>query len=79
MIRFRIKELIQDRSYEEGRRITMEEVANATGVHRTTLTKLSNPKGYNATIDVVDRLCSYFEVPIEKLCVHIPEPDKLKN
>ncbi len=73
MIRFMLRELISEKSFTEDRRITLEEIAKATGIHRTTLTKVANQKGYNASTDVVDKLCIYFDVPVEKLMVHIKE------
>jgi putative transcriptional regulator len=73
MLRFRLKELLAEREFQEGRVITMVEVANATGIHRMTLSKLSNHRGYNPTADVLDRLCSYFNCKIEQLVEHIPD------
>lgn len=73
LIRFRLKELIADKGFKEGRVITMLEVAEATGVHRMTLSKLANHRGYNPTADVLDRLCTFFGCRIEQLVEHIPE------
>jgi putative transcriptional regulator len=73
MLRFRLKELLAEREFQEGRVITMVEVANAIGIHRMTLSKLSNHRGYNPTADVLDRLCSYFNCKIEQLVEHIPD------
>jgi len=73
VIRFRLKELIADREFHTGKRITFEEISVATGIHRTTLSKLANQRGYNTTTDNLDKLCSYFECPIEKLVEHIPD------
>ena len=36
MIRFRLKELIAEKEFQEGRNITFEEVSRETGVHSTT-------------------------------------------
>jgi putative transcriptional regulator len=72
MLRFRLKELLAEKEFRERRVVTMVEVADATGIHRMTLSKLSNHRGYNATSDVLDRLCSYFECRIEQLVEHIP-------
>ncbi len=55
MIRFRLKELMADKGFEENRRVTLDEVAKATGVHRTTLSKIANQKGYNTTTDILDK------------------------
>ena len=70
MIRFRLKELIVDKEFHENKRITYEDIAKATGIHRTTLSKIANQKGYNTTTDVLDKLCIFFKVPLEKLATH---------
>jgi len=63
---------MSDKGFDEDRKITFEEVSRATGIHRTTLTKVANQKGYNASTDIIDKLCDYFSVPVEKLIEHIP-------
>ncbi|THF65634.1 helix-turn-helix transcriptional regulator [Pseudothauera nasutitermitis] len=73
MLRFRLKELIADREFKEGRVITLLEIAESAGVHRITLSKLANKKGYNVTSDVLDRLCAYFNCRIEQLVEYIPD------
>ncbi len=73
MLRYRLKELIAEKEFREGRVITMIEIANATGIHRLTLSKIANHRGQNPTADVLDRLCSYFKCRIEQLVEHIPE------
>ena len=72
MIRFFLKERISDLEFREGRRVTLEEIARATGIHRTTLSKIVNKKGYNCTIDNLDKLCDYFGCRIEELAEHRP-------
>ena len=67
MIRFRLKELIADLEFRQNRRVTLEEIASATGIHRTTLSKIANQKGYNTTTDVLDKLCAFFSVPLEAI------------
>ncbi len=73
MLRFRLKELIADKGFREGRVVTMVEVAEATEIHRMTLSKLANHRGYNPTADVLDRLCTFFGCRIEQLVEHIPD------
>ena len=73
MLRFKLKELIADREFREGRVITLIEVATATGVHRMTLSKIANHRGYNPTADVLDRLCGYFSCRIEQLVEYLPD------
>lgn len=71
MIRFRLKELIAEKEFQEGRRVTMEEISQATGIHRTTVSKIANNKGYNATTDVLDKLCEYFGVELGQVAEYI--------
>lgn len=73
MLRFRLKELLAEKQFQEGRLITMTEVGEATGIHRLTLSKIANRRGYVARTDSLDSLCSYFNCRIEELVVHLPD------
>jgi putative transcriptional regulator len=72
MIRFFLKERISDLEFREERRVTLHEIAAATKIHRSTLSKIANKKGYNCTTDNLDKLCAFFECRIEELVEHIP-------
>ena len=74
MLRFKLKELVAEKEFREDRVITMVEVAKETGIHRMTLSKLANNRGYNPTADLLDRLCNYFGCRIEQLVEHVPNP-----
>ncbi len=76
MIRFRLKELIAEKEFQEGRRVTLEEVSRETGIHRTTLSRVSNQKGYVSSTDVIDKLCAYFNVKTNDVAEYIPDSDK---
>lgn len=67
MIRFKLKELLAEKEFQEKRRITYEEISKETGIHRTTLSKIANQIGYNTTTDVLDKLCRYFGVDVGEL------------
>lgn len=67
MIRYRLKELIADKEFRERRQITLGEIAEATGIHRTTLSKIANAPGYNTVTDNVDKLCVYFDCEVDAL------------
>lgn len=60
MIRFRLTELIADKAFKERRVVSLTEVADATGIHRATLSKMANQPGANIGTDIIDRLCRYF-------------------
>lgn len=73
MIRYRIQELLADKQFREGRRVTLLEVANATGISRVTLSKMVNQRGYGTLTDHLDKLCTYFGCRLEELAEHIPD------
>ncbi|WP_422732628.1 helix-turn-helix domain-containing protein [Microbulbifer magnicolonia] len=72
MLRFKIKERIADKEFAEGRRVTIGEVAEATGIHRMTISKMINQRGYNTGTENLDKLCAYFECRVEDLIQHMP-------
>ena len=75
MIRFRLREMIIDKEFKEGRRITLEEIARGTGIQRTTLSRISGQRGYNTTTDNIDKLCRYFSCSVDKLMEYIPNEE----
>lgn len=60
MIRFRLTELISDKAFKERRVVSLSEVAESTGIHRATLSKVTNQPGANVGTEIVDKLCRYF-------------------
>jgi len=77
MLRFKIKELIAKKEFEEGRRVTIGEVAEAAGIHRMTLSKMINQRGYNTGTENLDRMCTYFGCEISDIVEHIHD-DQIK-
>jgi len=75
MIRFRLKEIIADREFKLGKRITFEEIATATGIHRTTLSKIAGLRGHNTTTDNIDKLCRYLGCKVSDLLEYIPDEE----
>ena len=73
VLRFKIKEMIAKKEFAEGRRVTIGEVAEAAGIHRMTLSKMINQRGYNTGTENLDRLCEFFECQVEDLVEHVPE------
>jgi DNA-binding Xre family transcriptional regulator len=73
MIRFKLGEMIEKRQFAEGRRVTINEIAMATGLNRMTLSKILNQKGYGTGTDTIDRLCQYFDCAVEDLMEHLPD------
>jgi len=79
MIRFRIQELLADLRFREGRRVTLTELSEATGISRVTLSKMVNQRGYNTQTDHLDRLCRYFECPLSDLAEYVPVSESKRD
>ena len=73
MLRFKLKELIADKSFKEDRRITIAEIAEECEVNRMTLSKIANKKGCTTNTDNLDKLCRYFDCAIEDLVEYIED------
>ncbi|MBH9553995.1 helix-turn-helix domain-containing protein [Inhella gelatinilytica] len=73
MIRFKLAEQLEKKQFRDSRRITMQEISEATEINRSTLSKILNQKGYSTGTDVLDRLCTYFRCTIGDLVEHLPE------
>ncbi|ODS63710.1 MAG: transcriptional regulator [Arenimonas sp. SCN 70-307] len=71
MIRFKLRERIADKEFKEGRRITLIEVAEVTGIGRITLSRMLN-RGAVVRTDTLDKLCEYFGCRIDELVEFIP-------
>ncbi|HEX7325878.1 MAG TPA: helix-turn-helix transcriptional regulator [Rhodanobacteraceae bacterium] len=53
-----------------------KEIAEATGVHRVTLSKLANNKDYNVGIATIEKLCAYFGCDVGDLVGYVADPPK---
>lgn len=71
MLRFKLKERIADLEFRERRRVTIQEIAEATGLNRMTLSKLANHHGANVQSEALDRLCTYFGCKIDDIVEHV--------
>ncbi len=76
MIRFRLKELIAEKGFQENRRVTVDEVSKGTGIHRTTLSKIANQRGYNTTTEILDKLCEFFDVQLQEVARYVDDPEE---
>ena len=72
MIRLRIQELLAEKHFRDGRRVTLTELSEATGISRVTLSKMVNQRGYCTLTDHLDRLCRFFECELKDLAEYVP-------
>lgn len=75
MIRYRLRERISDLEFERGTRVTLAELEAATGVNKSTLSKLSRQRGYVTTTDVLNRLCRFFGCRISEIAEYVPDEE----
>lgn len=75
VIRYRLAELMAERTFRERRRIGWREVAEATGIHASTLSKMINSTGFNTTTDNISALCRYFGCKVEDVMTYVADED----
>ena len=73
MLRYKLKELTAEKEFRERRRVTVQEIAEATGITRNTLSKMLNQHGASVRSENLDRLCGFFSCRIEDLVEYIPD------
>lgn len=73
MIYIEIKEMMKAKAVAWGRKITLNELANATGISRMTLSRMINNKGYSTVTSHLDKLCQFFECELHELIKYEPE------
>ena len=72
MIRFRVQELLAEKQFRDGKRVTLTELSAATGINRVTLSKMVNQRGYNTVTDNLDKLCQFFDCALDKVAEYVP-------
>jgi hypothetical protein len=55
MIRFLINELLSEKQFKAGRRVTLVEVSEATVMNRMTLSKMINHRNLSTVTDHLDK------------------------
>ena len=73
MLRFKLQELIAEKQFQDGKRVTLTQLSEVTGINRVTLSKMVNHRGYSTVTDNLDQLCKFFGCRIEQLVEHVPD------
>ncbi|MDX8381038.1 MAG: helix-turn-helix transcriptional regulator [Ghiorsea sp.] len=73
MIRILLMKKLDDKSFKENRRVTLNEVSEATGLSRPTLTRIANIQGYNTNTDTINALCKYFDCLPKDILEYYPD------
>jgi len=59
---FRIRSLIEEWEFRHGRRLSLQELSQATAIKAQTLSAMSNPQGYTTNSRYIETLCRFFGV-----------------
>ena len=74
MIQCRLRELMAEKSRNDGQKVTYEDIRRVTGISPNTLSNLAQPiLPKMIGISVIDRLCKYFDCQLGDLLVYIKE------
>ena len=76
MIRYKLQELIAEKQFKEGHRVTLTELSEVTGINRVTLSKMVNHRCYSTVTDNIDALCKFFNCKVEDIMEYVSE-DKI--
>ena len=76
MIRILLIKLLDEKSFNEKRRITLSEVSEQTGISRATLTRIANVPGNVTNTDTINALCKYFGCQPGELLRYIEDEQK---
>ena len=71
-MRFLLKEVMARTEVETGQKVTYYSISQETGISTSTLSNLANNKIKMVGLSVLDRLCEYFNVPVERLILYVP-------
>ena len=66
------------RKLREGRYISIERLAVATGVSKTTICAIENGQS-NTRMDIMERLASFFDITISDLMYEPPRSEKVRH
>ena len=50
-----------------GRRVSLGEISEKTGIHLSTLSRIANQKASNTTIGNLEKICQFFDCELQEL------------
>lgn len=69
MVKFNLKKLILEKSEIEQRDILYQEIVDATGISKQTLSKIAGRKPYNTSSNNIEQLCKFFDCSISEFMI----------
>lgn len=75
MIVFKINELVFKKETEKNCKISLQDIANETGIDRTVLSKMKNhSETYSTTTNTINLLCEYFDCSVGEIIEFRKQP-----
>ena len=73
VVQFRLKELMAEKERLAGERVTYRAIRDGTGLSTNTLHKIATNNQKMVGLDVIERLCFFFDCDIADLMVRVPD------
>ena len=74
MIAIKLREAMEAYKRRTGERMTYQILAERTGIAQGTLQIIGSRDDYNATLELIEKLCLALDVPIQEMLEIIPDP-----
>jgi DNA-binding Xre family transcriptional regulator len=76
LIKIKLREMREQYERSHGEHLTYARLAEITGLARATIESIGARQGYNATLDVIDRLCAALECGPSELLERVADEDE---
>jgi len=73
MIIYNLRSLMHQKAIETGEKLTYADIEKQTGISRPTLTRIGSRKGFNVGIEVIEKLCLFFQCTCDQLVTFMPD------
>ncbi len=65
LIRYKILELLEQKSLKEGKKISLSQLGREIGLQSSAMSKLTKNRGYYSSLQTIEALCKYFNCKVE--------------
>lgn len=75
MVKINLRNFIRQVEIDTGKDISLREISRQTGIGLATLVRMNTGKTERTSLDVLNKLCSYFNLPPGPVPFVVYEPD----
>jgi putative transcriptional regulator len=73
MIKFRLKQLMVEKEFKDGIKLSLSKIATTLKIGRTTLSQMVNAKKARPQLSTIEKLCRFFDCSPNDLLVIVPD------